>query len=67
MILTKERHYLKKNIDIIERAISVHQSAINFGNLCDEELQYRQDDIEELMVDLKAHRYFLNYLNSQVK
>ena len=67
MILTQERHYLKKNIDIIERAISVHQSAIDSGNLCDEELQYRQDDIEELMVDLEAYRCYLNYLNSRVK
>lgn len=55
MILTQERHYLKKNIDIIERAISVHQSAIDSGNLCDEELQYRQDDIEELIVDLEEY------------
>ena len=67
MNLKQEKYYLKKNIDIIERAISVHQSAIDSGNLCDEELQYRQDDIEELMVDLEAYRYYLNYLNSQVK
>ena len=67
MILTQEKRYLKKRIEGIEGAISVHQSVIDFDNPCDEELKYRQGAIEELMVDLEAYRYYLNYLNSQVK
>lgn len=67
MNLKQEKHYLKRNIDSIEGAISVHQSVIDFDNPCNEELKYRQSAIEELMVDLEAYRYYLNYLNSQVK
>ena len=65
MNLKQEKHYLKRNIDSIEGAISVHQSVIDFDNPCNEELKYRQGAIEELMVDLEAYRYYLNYLNSR--
>ena len=67
MNFRQEKRYLQKNIDDIEGAISVHQSVIDFDNPCDEELKYRQGAIEELMVDLEAYRYYLNYLNRQVK
>ena len=33
---------------------------------CEENLKHRQGAIEELMVDLEAYRYYLNYLNSVV-
>lgn len=65
MNFRQEKRYLKKNIDSIEGAISVHQSVIDFDNPCDEELKYRQGAIEELMVDLEVYRYYLNYLNSR--
>lgn len=65
MNFRQEKRYLQKNIDDIEGAISVHQSVIDFDNPCDEELKYRQGAIEELMVDLEAYRYYLNYLNSR--
>lgn len=67
MNFRQEKRYLQKNIDDIEGAISVHQSVIDFDNPCDEELKYRQGAIEELMVDLEAYRYYLNYLKGQVK
>lgn len=67
MNLKQEKRYLQKNIDDIEGAISVHQSVIDFDNPCNEELKYRQSAIEELMVDLEAYRYYLNYLNKKVK
>ena len=67
MNFRQEKQRLQKHINDIEGAISVHQSVIDFDNPCDEELKYRQGAIEELMVDLEAYRYYLNYLNSQVK
>ena len=65
MNFRQEKRYLQKNIDDIEKAISVHQSVIDFDNPCDEELKYRQGAIEKLMVDLEAYRYYLCYLNSK--
>jgi Ni,Fe-hydrogenase III large subunit len=67
MNLKQEKRYVKKRIEGIEGAISVHQSAIAFGRLCEVEIKCRQEFIQELMVDLEAYRYYLNYLNSQVK
>ena len=66
MNLKQEKRYLKKRIEGIEGAISVHQDAIDFHNPCDVEIKCRQECIEELMVDLEAYRYYLNYLNSVV-
>ena len=66
MNLKQEKRYLQKRIEGIEGAISVHQSAIDFDEPCEENLKHRQGAIEELMVDLEAYRYYLNYLNSVV-
>ena len=65
MNFRQEKRYVKKRIEGIEGAISVHQSVIDFDNPCEEELKHRQGAIKELMVDLEAYRYYLNYLNSQ--
>ena len=63
--LKQEKRYVQKRIEGIEGAISVHQSAIDFDNPCEEGLKYRQGAIEDLLVDLEAFRHYLNYLNTK--
>lgn len=65
MKLKQVKRYVQKKINDIEGAISVHQSAIDFDNPCEEELKHRQGAIEELMVDLDAYRHYLTCLNTQ--
>lgn len=66
MNLKQEKRYLKKRIEGIEGAISVHQDAIDFHNPCDVEIKCRQECIEELMVDLEAYRSYLNFLTKSM-
>ena len=65
MKLKQVKRYVQNKIEDIEGAISVHQSAIDFDNPCEEELKHRQGAIEELMVDLDAYRHYLICLNTQ--
>lgn len=63
MKLKQEKRYVQNRIKGIEGAISVHQSAIEFDDLCEDALNWRKGVIEELMVDLEAFRCYLNFLS----
>ena len=60
----QEKRYLQKRIEGIEGAISVHQSAIDCDETCEEDIKYRQEAIEELSIELEAFRHYLNLLNN---
>ena len=60
----QEKRYLQKRIEGIEGAISVHQSAIDYDETCEEDIKYRQEAIEELSIELEAFRHYLNSLNN---
>ena len=67
MRLKQEKHYIQNQINGINGAISVHQSVIDNDDIDDEEVEWRKEAIEYLMIDLEAYRHYLICLNSKAR